>query len=278
MVDTERMRRVLVPAMALVLLVGAFAPFAAASAKPTPSLKASEPCPGCWHPALRTSWQWQLQWKVDTSVEAHMYDIDAFDNTKALVDSLHADGRKVVCYISAGTWENWRPDAGDFPQRVLGAKNGWPGERWLDIRKLSVLRPIMRARVRMCAQKGFDGIEFDNVDAYSNRSGFPLTAADQLRYNVFLANTGHKLGLSTALKNDVEQVKRLLPYFDFTLNEQCFQYHECDALQPFLDAGKPVFNVEYKLDISQFCPQANAMNFNSLKKKLSLGAWRIPCR
>ncbi|MDP9241924.1 MAG: endo alpha-1,4 polygalactosaminidase [Actinomycetota bacterium] len=272
------MRRVLLPAMVLVLLIGAFAPSAVASTRPAPSLKAPEPCPGCWHPALNTSWQWQLQWKVDTSVDVQMYDVDAFDNTKALVDSLHSDGRKVVCYISAGTWENWRPDAGDFPQSVLGAKNGWPGERWLDIRKVSVLRPIMRARIRMCAQKGFDGIEFDNVDAHSNRSGFPLSAADQLRYNILLANMGHKFGLSTALKNDVEQVKRLLPYFDFTPNEQCFQYHECGTLQPFLDAGKPVFNVEYKLDIPQFCPQANAMNFNSLKKKLSLGAWRIACR
>jgi hypothetical protein len=272
------MRRFLLPAIAVVLMVGALAPSAVASNSSAPKLKVPEPCPGCWHPALRTSWQWQLQWKVDTSVDVRMYDIDAFDNTKALVDSLHADGRKVVCYISAGTWENWRPDAGDFPERVKGAKNGWPGERWLDIRALRVLRPIMRARMQMCAQKGFDGIEFDNVDAYSNRSGFPLSAADQLRYNVFLANMGHKLGLSTALKNDVEQVKRLLPYFDFTLNEQCFQYHECDTLQPFLDAGKPVFNVEYKLDVGQFCPDANAMNFNSLKKKLSLGAWRIPCR
>ena len=73
-------------------------------------------------------------------------------------------------------------------------------------------------------------------------------------------------------------MKRLLPYFDFTLNEQCFQYHECGTLQAFIDAGKPVFNVEYKLDTGQFCPQANAMNFNSLKKKLSLGAWRVACR
>src|SRR3954451_7769517 len=273
------MRRVLLCFVAGSLVFAATATATAAAAQPrTSKLHAPEPCPGCWHPALNTSWQWQLQWKVDTSVDVEMYDIDMFDNSKALVGSLHADGRHVVCYISAGTWENWRPDADAFAQSVLGAKNGWPGERWLDIRKLRVLRPIMRSRIRTCAEKGFDGIEFDNVDAYSNRSGFPLSGHDQLRYDEWLANAAHKAGLSAALKNDVEQVKRLLPYFDFTLNEQCFQYHECGTLKPFIDAGKPVFNVEYELDIDQFCPQADAMDFNSLKKKLSLGAWRVPCR
>ena len=103
---------------------------------------------------------------------------------------LHADGSAVVCYISAGSWERWRPDADRFPERVLGRSNGWPGERWLDIRRRGVLRPIMEARLDMCARKGFDAVEFDNVDGYANRTGFPLTGADQLRYNVFLANAG----------------------------------------------------------------------------------------
>jgi hypothetical protein len=73
-------------------------------------------------------------------------------------------------------------------------------------------------------------------------------------------------------------VRTLLPYFDFSLNEQCFQYHECDKLTPFVDAGKAVFGVEYHLDTADFCPDANAMDFNFLKKKLSLRAWRVACR
>jgi hypothetical protein len=93
----------------------------------TRALPAPVPCPTCWAPALRTSWQWQLQYKVDTSVAVDMYDIDGFDATKALVDTLHADGRRVVCYIDVGSWENWRPDAGDFPASVLGRSDGWPG-------------------------------------------------------------------------------------------------------------------------------------------------------
>ena len=247
--------------------------------RPMPRLPDPVDCPGCWHPGLQTSWQWQLTGTLDTSVDVQAYDIDLFEHAAGVVADLHADGRQVVCYMSAGSVEKWRPDAGSFPPRVIGkGLDGWPGERWLDVRKRHVLRPIMQARVDLCAQGGFDGIEFDNVDAWSNDSGFPLARADQLRYNVMLANMAHTAGLSALMKNDVEQVKQLLPYFDMHLDEQCFQYNECDRLLPFIVAGKPVFEVEYGLDTSGFCPDANAMNFNSMKKKLNLGVWREPCR
>ena len=235
-------------------------------------------CSTCWHPAINTSWQWQLSGTVDTSFDVHMYDIDGFENHAGIVSALHSAGRKVVCYLSAGSWENWRPDAGRFPESVKGASNGWPGEKWLDIRRLGVLGPIMRARVKMCAKRGFDAVEFDNVDGFQNHTGFPLTGADQLTYDIFLANLAHRNGMSAVLKNDVSQIPKLLPYFDLALNEQCFQYAECGKLRAFVNAGKPVFGVEYKLDAAQFCPQANAMDFNFLQKKLNLGPWRVPCR
>ena len=235
-------------------------------------------CPECYAPALETSWQWQLQYTIDTSVAVEMYDIDGFDAKKSLVADLHAVDRKVVCYISTGSWENWRPDADEFPDSVLGASNGWPGEKWLDIRKVGILGPIMKARLDMCDTKGFDAVEFDNADGYQNRTGFQLTGADQVKWNVFLANQAHLRGMSAVLKNDLGQIGKLLPYYDFALNEQCHQYHECGRLDAFVEAGKAVFGVEYKLAKSEFCPQANAHNFNFLKKKLSLGPWRSPCR
>ncbi len=235
------------------------------------------PCPTCWHPPLNTSWQWQLSGTVDQSVNATMYDIDMFNNSAGVVASLHAQGRTVICYIDAGTWENWRPDAGKFPKSVLGRPNGWPGERWLDIRRIGILGPIMQARMDQCAAKGFDGVEFDNVDGYTNNTGFPLTAADQLTYNTWLANQAHTRALSVALKNDLDQVTTLLPYFDWALDEQCFQYTECAKLTPFIQAGKAVMEVEYNLKPAQFCARANAMNFNSLYKHLNLGPFRIAC-
>ncbi len=261
-------------------LIGCFGPVSASETRQPVRLAAPVACPGCWHPALKVSWQWQLKNPPTAAalIDVKMYDVDGFDSSKSLIAAMHSKGIKAVCYVSAGSWENWRPDAGDFPASVLGKSNGWPGEKWLDIRKISALAPIMKARLDMCRAKGFDAVEFDNIDGFQNNTGFPLRGGDQLRYNVFLANAAHARGLSAFLKNDIDQVAKLLRYFDAELNEQCFQYAECGKLKPFVQAGKPVFAVEYKLNTPQFCPKANAMNFNSLKKKLALDAWRVPCR
>jgi hypothetical protein len=206
-----------------------------------------------------------------------MYDIDLFDNDATVVASLKERRRAAVCYMSAGSWEDWRPDAARFPAQILGRSNGWPGERWLDIRRLDLLGPIMEARMDLCEAKGFDAVEPDNIDGYQNDSGFPLTAADQLAYNRFLAHAAHARGLSIGLKNDVDQAAELEPSFDWALDEECFQYGECERLSPFTDAGKAVFEVEYQLDPSGFCPQSRALGFMSMKKSLSLDAARIPC-
>jgi hypothetical protein len=252
--------------------------FAVGHVRPPPrALPDPVACDGCWTPDPSTTWQWQLQGEIDTSVDAEMYDVDGLETPASIVLALHEAGRAVVCYLSAGSWESWRPDAAEFPGSVRGASNGWPGERWLDIRKLRVLGPIMQARLDVCADKGFDAVEFDNVDGYRNRTGFPLTGADQLRYNVYLGNQAHRRGLSAVLKNDLGQVRGLLPYFDVALNEQCFQYEECNRLRPFVAASKAVFTVEYRLDPAEFCPQAADLGFNSMLKRLSLRVWREPC-
>lgn len=232
-----------------------------------------------WKPALNTSWQWQLQGTIDTTVQAQMYDIDLFDAPAAKITTLKNQGRKLVCYMSAGSYENWRPDASKFPAAVLGRNlDGWAGERWLDIRRLDILGPIMQARMDLCKSKGFDAVEPDNIDGYTNTTGFPLTYQDQIRYNTFLANAAHARGLSIALKNDLEQIKDLLPLFDFAINESCFDYAECSYLTPFVVAGKAVFQAQYNKDPATFCPKANNLNFNSMKKRMDLGVWRYPCR
>ena len=243
---------------------------------PPPQLASHQPT--IWHPPLRTDWQWQLTTPVDQKVKVPMYDIDMFDNDASVVASLHNKGRKVVCYIDVGTWENWRPDAKKFPKFVLGKHNGWPGERWLDIRRIDILGPIMQARMDLCQAKGFDAMEPDNVDGYANDTGFPLTYQDQIAYNTFVAKAAHARGLSVGLKNDLDQISDLLPSFDWALDEQCFQYTECGKLLPFIKADKAVFEVEYSLPTSKFCPEANALNFNSMKKHLALDVYRVPCR
>jgi hypothetical protein len=79
------------------------------------------------------------------------------------------------------------------------------------------------------------------------------------------------------VRRDLGQVRDLLPYFDIALDEQCFQYDECNRLRPFVSAGKAVFTVEYRLALNDFCPEAADLGFNSMKKKLALGVWRMPC-
>ncbi|MDA1129718.1 MAG: endo alpha-1,4 polygalactosaminidase [Chloroflexi bacterium] len=232
-----------------------------------------------WQPTLHTSWQWQLtDPPIDHSIEAEMYDIDLFETSAETVAALHAEGRKVICYVNAGGWENWRPDAALFPDGVIGVDlDDWEGEKWLDIRRIDLLGPIMEARMDLCKLNGFDGIEPDNVDGFLNNTGFPLNYGDQLSYNIWLAEAAHERGLSIGLKNDMDQIADLLPYFDWALNEECFEYEECETLLPFIEVGKAVFNVEYSLDTKLFCDKATALGFSSIRKNLDLDAWREPC-
>ena len=232
-----------------------------------------------WQPNPGTSWQIQFSGQIDISLDVQIYDLDLVDTPQSLIDRLHADGRKIICYFSAGSWEQWRSDAGEFPDSVIGNDlDGWPGEKWLDIRRLDLLGNIMESRLDLAAQKGCDGVDPDNVDGYANDTGFDLSYQDQLAYNTWLANQAHARGLAVGLKNDLNQIPDLLPYFDWALNEQCFQYNECALLSLFVAANKPVFGIEYERDPHTFCPQANQMNFDFLKKNWDLDAWRISCR
>ena len=125
--------------------------------------------------------------------------------------------------------------------------------------------------------KGCDGVEPDNMDGYANASGFTLSFEDQLAYNRQIANEAHRRGLAVGLKNDLDQIPGLVAYFDFAVNEQCFEYAECDALSAFIDAGKAVLNAEYKVEFqiddntrNALCTDANARTFSTLVLPLDL--------
>lgn len=199
-----------------------------------------------FQPRPLQSFQWQLSGALNLSYPAEIYDIDLFDTPSSTIAGLQAMGRKVVCYFSAGSYESWRPDAGSFPSESLGSPmDGWPGERWLDIRHPGA-RAVMLKRLDLAAAKGCDAVEPDNVDGYANDTGLPLRGSDQLAYNRFLAQAAHQRGLGIGLKNDLDQVQALVDDFDFAVNEQCFEYDECELLRPFVAAGKAVFVVEYQ--------------------------------
>jgi hypothetical protein len=140
----------------------------------------------------------------------------------------------------------------------------------------------MLARLREARLIGVDGIEFDDVDAWQSRTGLSITGQQQLAYNARLANLAHRMGFSVGLKNDLSQADSLEPYFDFAVNEECWQFSECGPLKSWpANHRKAVFNVEYELARSKFCPDANSTpwDFNSIRKTDDLfDLPYMPCR
>ena len=244
---------------------------------PTPA-----PSPSCWLPAPGLTWQWHLsEPPVDLTVAAQVFDIDLFDNPAGVVQQLHDLGRKVIGYISVGSREDWRPDANQFPPELLGkAYEGWPGERWLDIRRIDLLKPVMLARLDLCKAKGFDAVEPDNIEIHTNDTGFPITYADQFAYARWLADQAHARGLAIGLKNAADMVAEALPFFDFAITEDCFFQGWCDRVLPFIAAGKPVFAAEYTdtgVDFPAACAWGRAHQVSFILKHRILTAFRETC-
>jgi hypothetical protein len=239
---------------------------------------------GTWYkPTLNTTWQWQLLGNLNASYTVDMYDIDLYDTSKETITNLKLNGKKVICYFSAGSYENWREDKSEFPTEVLGNKlDGWENEQWLDISNNKFYN-IMLSRLDLAVSKGCDGVEPDNMDGYLNNTGFSLNYQDQLNYNKFISNEARTRGLSVGLKNDLEQIKDLVDFFDFAVNEECYQYEECETLSIFIEANKPVFHVEYENkfinDHNSLCNYSNNHNFNTLILPLDLNdEFRISCQ
>ena len=231
-------------------------------------------------PDLLTIKNWQIQYsgELDLDIEVDAFNLDLFDTPSETINELKKEGVFVICYFSAGSYEDWRPDAHKYPDDLLGHElDDWPGERWLDIRQIPALRPIIENRMDLAVQKGCDGVDPDNLDGYENKTGFPLSGNDQLAFNRYLAQAAHGRGLKIGLKNDLNQIQELVDHFDWILNEECFTYQECDQLLPFLDAEKPVYVIEYELTPAEFCPLANQNGFSALHKNWDLDAYSTDC-
>jgi hypothetical protein len=234
---------------------------------------------------MSDSMQWILQGTITLTSPASVYDLDGFDNPAATVTHLHRLHRHVVCYIDVGSWEDWRPDAGAFPKSVLGkAYPGYPDERFLDVRRLDILEPIMAKRFQMCRNKGFDAIEPDNIDTFEADTGFPLTGADELRFVKFLIGKAHGLGLSIGQKNDGDQTAALEPIMDWALTEECFFGGFCDQFTAYATHRKRVFNTEYTNDTTPatfrnlYCKSdAKTYHYAMELKPVSLVSWRMNC-
>lgn len=237
--------------------------------------------------SAETTWNWQLRGLVNLDYDANVYVVDMFELTRTdTVERLHALGRDVICYYSAGTYEHWRPDASLYSDVAKGNSHvGFGDEKWLDVRDPAVVK-LMINRMNIANALGCDGVELDNVDAFVNNSGFNVTLDDQKSYFRILANEAHRRNLTVALKNSVEMIEDLADYFDVLINEECFQYDECEGYLPVVESGKPVFNAEYTtihvndLESRQaLCVRSRGFGFQTLILPLALdGSFRFDCR
>jgi hypothetical protein len=233
--------------------------------------------PGAWRPRPGLTWQVQYAGRIDPTLDVDVFDVDSEDTSEVTVHRIHDHGGRVLCYFSAGSWEPYRSDKDRFAKAMIGRSYaGFRDERWVDIR-VPVLRQILATRLDRAKAKGCDGVDPDNVNGYQSPTGFDLTAGEQLRFNVWLFNEAHRRGLAVALKNDLSQVDELVPYVDLQVNEECIEQQECGLLRPFTKAGKPVLSIEYRGSRAAVCAEADRLGFSTVRKHLSLNAWRDAC-
>jgi endo-alpha-1,4-polygalactosaminidase (GH114 family) len=280
------------------------------SLTPLPSPNSTLP----WTPKVNDTWQIVLSRPLllsssatSTTPDVSIFDIDLFDTPVATIQQLHKLGKKVICYFSAGSYEEWRADAKDFKSGDLGKQlDGWPGEKWVKLGGENV-RAIMKKRIEMARDKGCDGVDPDNVDGYvcpshpllqykyshavqGNDNGLGLTTSDSVNFIQFLSSVTRPLNLTLGLKNAGSIVPAVLPLVDFAVNEQCVKYNECSTFQRFVAAGKPVFHIEYPAgdgELQQnveadgfsedtkkkFCNADGSHGFSTVLKKMKLDGW-----
>ncbi|KAJ3462777.1 hypothetical protein MRS44_007563 [Fusarium solani] len=251
-----------------------------------------------WQPKVGSPWQIVLLKPIklnddgtadDLEPNVGIYDLDLYDNDAETFAALRKAGKKIICYFSAGSWENWRDDKNQFKKSDLGKTlDGWPDEKWLNLRSQNV-RNIMKKRIKLAAQKGCDAIDPDNVDGYQNDNGLKLTEEDSISYIKFLSKEAAKYNMSTGLKNAGDIITSVLPYVAFSVNEQCIQYNECETFAAFIKAKKPVFNIEYPkgapkvkdADRQRICSQSGkakgSKDFSKVIKKMNLDGWVMYC-
>ncbi len=274
----------LIGAMLLALLCACIPPAASIPTALSTSIQTESPPSAYsgWQPGADDRLQIQYaDYPPDLDVDADVLSLDLFETLIEDIAALHAQGKRVICYLNTGSWEEYRPDAADFPKEVIGKDyEGWPGEKWLDIRHYEDFATTMQARFDLAVEKGCDGIDADNMQNYDEDTGFAVGASDQLAYNRWLSQQAHSRGLAIGLKNDPGQAVELVDWFDWSLVEDCSVYDWCGDLQPFTQAGKAVFQVEYTDDWpsgAPFCAQAAELGYSAMLKNRDLDAWVSYC-
>jgi endo-alpha-1,4-polygalactosaminidase (GH114 family) len=256
----------------------------------TPTTEAPSSAKSPWQPAVGGKWQIVLQAPINESeIDVPVYDIDLFDSTASIIAWAQGQGRKVICYFSAGSYEDWRPDSARFKPEDYGkGLEGWEGEYWLNTSSANA-RSIMISRLDQAAKKGCDGVDPDNIDGYENETGLDLTTDTAVDFVTFLADATHARNMSFGLKNGAKILSQVLDLIQWNVVEECLQYNECDKYQAVIDAGKPVFQIEYPTTDEkpsyvsdetekEICGNTGIPHgFSTILKNMNLDEWIVQC-
>src|SRR5712691_5247527 len=257
-----------------------------ATTAPAPAVAAAtQSAPTWWHPTSSSGpnngpeFQWELGHTLNLNRIADMgtgrlnaagqvsanpgiYDVDGIENSAATVTALHAIGAKAICYIEVGSAGNYYAAADEgIPVSYyaqlnaagdLGAKMAGYTEYYLNVNAPSTISIVESMIRQQCANKGFDAVEPDIDDSYTDKTGFKISEAQNIAYDQKLAAYTHNLGLAWGQKNgdnDSAFAKALEPTTDFLLTEECSFYKTCGIVTPpYVQAGKLVLDTEYTND------------------------------
>jgi hypothetical protein len=239
----------------------------------------------CPEPAPGLTWQVQRLVPIDATVEAEIFGVPMFATDAATVASLQGEGRRVICWFSAGisTWND--PDRGIvLPATGPDIVPGQP-ERWMDLGS-PIVRDAMLVRLDQAVALGCDAVEPGDIDGYLVDSGLPLTRDGTVEFAAWLAEGAHARGLAIALNDGNELASELASSVDFAMDYGCLAAGTCEQLGVLTAAGKLVLHAELipadmVMDVEMFavdvCADSDALALVTIFKKPDLNAWRHPC-
>ncbi len=92
---------------------------------------------------------------------------------------------------------------------------------------------MLRERISMCARKGFDAVELDDIDSFDppSTTGFQLTPGDVQNFLAYAFNEIHLAGMTALWKNSPYLSWWGRQYADGAVVEECYLNHACFAAQ-----------------------------------------------
>lgn len=178
-----------------------------------------------------------------------------------------------ICYINAFQTQDDsggtnRPDAkSSWPKDLvldrLGDDPNWGGEYLVDIStagKRKQAAEWVQQMIDGCARKGFDAVEYDNLDSWTRFDGTPLEGKvpfgkkQALEFAKLITERAHAAGMAVGQKNttDITRKETKKVGFSFAVAEECGRWNECEEYRKVY--GNQVIDIEYRRqDFTKAC-------------------------